>query len=98
MISKSLLLTLMSQSDLVNASVTDDGRIQLFVAEPDLDGAMSISGGLASELGIKSEGRATSVQDISLTERGLQNAISVIDSAMKYVDSQRADLGAKQTV
>jgi flagellin len=85
------------QSDLVNASVTDDGRIQLFVAEPDLDGAMSISGGLASELGIKSEGRVTSVQDISLTSvAGSQNAISVIDSAMKYVDSQRADLGAKQ--
>ncbi|MFA0312686.1 flagellin [Vibrio splendidus] len=85
------------QSDLVNASVTDDGRIQLFVAEPDLDGAMSISGGLASELGIKNEGRATSVQDISLTSvAGSQNAISVIDSAMKYVDSQRADLGAKQ--
>ncbi|UOE85332.1 flagellin [Vibrio splendidus] len=85
------------QSDLVNASVTDDGRIQLFVAEPDLEGAMSISGGLVSELGIKSEGRATSVQDISLMSvAGSQNAISVIDSAMKYVDSQRADLGAKQ--
>ena len=85
------------QSDLLNASVTDDGRLQLFVAEPDLDGAMSISGGLASELGIKNEGRATSVQDISLTSvAGSQNAISVIDSAMKYVDSQRADLGAKQ--
>ncbi|PME39692.1 flagellin, partial [Vibrio sp. 10N.286.55.E12] len=85
------------QSDLVNASVTDEGRLQLFVAEPDLEGAMSISGGLASELGIKSEGRATSVQDVSLTSvAGSQNAISVIDSAMKYVDSQRADLGAKQ--
>ena len=85
------------QSDLVNASVTDEGRLQLFVAEPDLEGSMSISGGLASELGIKSEGRTTSVQDISLTSvAGSQNAISVIDSAMKYVDSQRADLGAKQ--
>ena len=85
------------QSDLVNASVTDEGRLQLFVAEPDLEGAMSISGGLASELGIKSEGRPTSVQDVSLTSvAGSQNAISVIDSAMKYVDSQRADLGAKQ--
>ncbi|MEZ8986901.1 flagellin [Vibrio cyclitrophicus FF160] len=85
------------QSDLLNASVTDEGRLQLFVAEPDLEGAMSISGGLASELGIKSEGRPTSVQDISLmTIAGSQNAISVIDSAMKYVDSQRADLGAKQ--
>ncbi|MDN3614397.1 flagellin [Vibrio gallaecicus] len=85
------------QSHLVNASVTDDGRIQMFVAEPDLEGSMSISGGLASELGINSEGRKTSVQDIDLTSvAGSQNAISILDSALTYVDSQRADLGAKQ--
>lgn len=85
------------QSHLVNASVTDDGRLQVFVAEPDLEGPMSISGGLASELGISSEGRDTTVQDIDLTSvAGSQNAISVLDSALTYVDSQRADLGAKQ--
>jgi len=85
------------QSHLVNASVTDDGRLQVFVAEPDLEGPMSISGGLASELGISSEGRDTTVQDVDLTSvAGSQNAISVLDSALTYVDSQRADLGAKQ--
>ena len=85
------------QSDLVNASVTDEGRMQIFVAEPDLEGAMSISGSLASELGLKSEGRTSLVQDIDLnTVAGSQNAIGVIDSAMQYVDSQRADSGAKQ--
>ncbi|MEZ9601194.1 flagellin [Vibrio sp. 10N.286.46.A8] len=106
------------QSDLINASVTDEGRLQVFVAEPDLDGEMRISGGLASELGFKIDapegqettttadgkvvpapavGRTTLVQDIDLnTVAGSQNAISVIDSAMQYVDSQRADLGAKQ--
>ncbi|GMM90275.1 flagellin [Vibrio fortis] len=86
------------QSDLINASVTDDGRLQVFVAEPDLQqGSMSISGGLASELGLKSEGRQTTVQDIDLmTVAGSQNAISIIDSALTYVDSQRSDLGAKQ--
>ena len=85
------------QSDLINASVTDDGRLQVFVAEPDLQqGSMSISGGLASELGLKSEGRQTTVQDIDLmTVAGSQNAISIIDSALTYVDSQRSDLGAK---
>ncbi|MFA0709283.1 flagellin, partial [Vibrio sp. 10N.222.48.A3] len=94
------------------------GRIQVFVAEPDLDGEMRISGGLASELGFKNDapegqettttadgkvvpapavGRTTLVQDVDLnTVAGSQNAISVIDSAMQYVDSQRADLGAKQ--
>ncbi|MBW3696357.1 flagellin [Vibrio sp. T187] len=85
------------QSHLVNASVTEDGRLQVFVAEPDLEGPMSISGGLASELGISSEGRDTTVQDVDLTSvAGSQNAISVLDAALTYVDSQRADLGAKQ--
>jgi len=52
---------------------------------------------LASELGLKSEGRQTTVQDIDLmTVAGSQNAISIIDSALTYVDSQRSDLGAKQ--
>lgn len=86
------------QSDMINASVTDDGRLQVFVAEPDLQqGSMSISGGLASELGLKSDARQTTVQDIDLmTVAGSQNAISIIDSALTYVDSQRSDLGAKQ--
>ncbi|SEG74015.1 flagellin [Vibrio hangzhouensis] len=85
------------QSDLVSASVGDSGELQIFVAEPDLEGDMSISGNLASELGLNNEGVATTVQDIDMTTvTGSQNAISVIDSALKYVDSQRADLGAKQ--
>ena len=85
------------QSDLVSASVGDNGELQIFVAEPDLEGDMSISGNLASELGLNNEGVATTVQDIDMTTvSGSQNAISVIDSALKYVDSQRADLGAKQ--
>ena len=85
------------QSDKVNASVTGDGRIQFFISEPDLEGELSVSGSLASELGIDSTGREVTVEDISMmTVAGSQNAISVIDAAMNYVDSQRADLGAKQ--
>ncbi|GAL22532.1 MULTISPECIES: flagellin [Vibrio] len=85
------------QSDLVSASVGDNGELQIFVAEPALEGDMTISGNLASELGLSSEGTLTTVQDIDMTTvAGSQNAISVIDSALKYVDSQRADLGAKQ--
>ncbi|MGF1755384.1 flagellin [Vibrio makurazakiensis] len=85
------------QSHQISASVTEDGRLQVFVAEPDLEGPMTISGGLATELDLQSAGRATTVQDIDLnTVAGSQNAISVVDSALQYVDSQRADLGAKQ--
>ncbi len=85
------------QSDLVNASVTEDGKLQVFVAKPNIHGEISFSGGLASDLGINDEPIKTTVQDIDLTSvQGSQNAISVLDSALQYVDSQRADLGAKQ--
>ncbi|EMQ2878111.1 flagellin [Vibrio navarrensis] len=85
------------QSDLINASVSEDGKLQIFVAEPNVKGEISISGGLASELGLSDEPIKTTVQDVDLrTVQGSQNAISVIDAALKYVDSQRADLGAKQ--
>ncbi|WMN87974.1 flagellin [Vibrio parahaemolyticus] len=85
------------QSDMINASVSEDGKLQIFVAHPNVQGDISISGGLASELGLNSEPVRTSVQDIDMTTvQGSQNAISVLDSALKYVDSQRADLGAKQ--
>ncbi|MDV6253147.1 flagellin [Vibrio sp. EA2] len=85
------------QSDMINASVSEDGKLQIFVAHPNVQGDISISGGLASELGLNSEPVRTSVQDIDMTSvQGSQNAISVLDSALKYVDSQRADLGAKQ--
>ncbi|MDP5254275.1 MULTISPECIES: flagellin [unclassified Vibrio] len=85
------------QSDLVNASVTEDGKLQVFVAKPNIHGEISFSGGLASDLGIVDEPVKTTVQDIDLTSvQGSQNAISVLDAALQYVDSQRADLGAKQ--
>ncbi|MCW8347664.1 flagellin [Vibrio sp. ZSDZ65] len=85
------------QSDKVNASVGDNGELQIFIAEPDLEGDLSISGGLASDLGLSNEATQMTVQDIDMTTvAGSQNGISVIDSALKYVDSQRADLGAKQ--
>ncbi|CAH1587959.1 flagellin [Vibrio rotiferianus] len=85
------------QSDLINASVGEDGNLQIFVAEPNVKGDISISGGLASDLGFTGEPIATTVQDIDMTSvQGSQNAIGVLDAALKYVDSQRADLGAKQ--
>ncbi|HAS6349804.1 flagellin [Vibrio sp. IRLE0018] len=85
------------QSDYINASVSEDGKLQIFVAQPNVKGPISISGSLASELGLSDEPIATTVQDLDLRSvQGSQNAISVIDSALKYVDSQRADLGAKQ--
>ncbi|KGY11673.1 flagellin [Vibrio tubiashii] len=86
------------QTDKFKASVDQDGRLQLFAAEPNLEGNLNISGGLASELGLAGgPGVATTVQNIDVrTAGGAQNAVGIIDAALKYVDSQRADLGAKQ--
>ncbi len=66
------------QSDMINASVSEDGKLQVFVAHPNVQGEISISGGLASDLGLSDEPVRTSVQDIDMTTvQGSQNAISV---------------------
>ncbi|SHE89425.1 flagellin [Vibrio gazogenes] len=86
------------QVDDVTASVDDDGHLQLFMAEPNLQGNLSISGGLATELGLNGgPGQNTTVQTTDITNVGnSQNSVGVLDAALQYVDSQRADLGAKQ--
>ncbi|MFG0606479.1 flagellin [Vibrio mimicus] len=86
------------QTDLFKASVDQDGKLQIFVSEPNVQGNFNISGGLATELGLNGgPGVKTTVQDIDITSvGGSQNAVGIIDAALKYVDSQRADLGAKQ--
>lgn len=86
------------QADLFKASVDQEGKLQIFVAEPNIEGNFNISGGLATELGLNGgPGVKTTVQDIDITSvGGSQNAVGIIDAALKYVDSQRADLGAKQ--
>ncbi len=86
------------QTDIFKASVDEDGKLQVFIAQPDLAQDFNISGGLAGELGLNTEsGKYVTVQDIDVTSvGGSQNAVGIIDAALKYVDSQRADLGAKQ--
>lgn len=86
------------QTDLLKASVDEDGKLQVFVAEPNIEGDLAISGGLATELGLAGgPGEKTTVQKIDMrTVGGSQNAVGILDAALKYIDSQRADLGAKQ--
>jgi flagellin len=88
------------QTDAISASVSENGELQVFVPENEiLEGKnLYFYGALAHELGLSpnSELRAT-VQDIDVTTvGGSQNAISIVDSALKYIDSQRASLGALQ--
>ncbi|MGF1908049.1 flagellin [Vibrio kasasachensis] len=86
------------QTDLLKTSVDEDGKLQMFAAEPNLQGSITFGGGLASELGLTTgPGTKETVQSIDVTSvGGAQNSVGIIDSALKYVDSQRADLGAKQ--
>lgn len=86
------------QNESIKASVDHDGKLQLFIAEPAIEGDLTITGNLAQELGLAGgPGQKTTVQDADVTTvGGSQNAVAVLDSALRYVDAQRADLGAKQ--
>ncbi|CDU08647.1 Polar flagellin F [Vibrio coralliirubri] len=84
------------QTDLVSASVNDDGQLQIYMSGEDTAGTISFSGSLASELSM-SAGYYESVDDINVTDvGGAQRAVSILDTAMKYVDSHRSELGAMQ--
>ncbi|MDD1823668.1 flagellin [Photobacterium sp. ZSDE20] len=84
------------QTDLVSASVNDDGQLQIYMSGDDTAGTISFSGSLAGELSM-SAGYYESVDDINVTDvGGAQRAVSILDTAMKYVDSHRSELGAMQ--
>ncbi|NLS13218.1 flagellin [Vibrio sp. SM6] len=84
------------QSGDVKASVGEDGRLQVFASSQAVKGKIEFSGDLANTLNM-GEGRAKTVNDVDVTSvAGSQEAVSIIDSALKEVDSQRASLGAFQ--
>ncbi|MCC4782702.1 flagellin [Vibrio splendidus] len=84
------------QTDLVSASVNDEGQLQIYMSGENTAGTISFSGSLASELSM-SAGYYESVDDINVTDvGGAQRAVSILDTAMKYVDSHRSELGAMQ--
>ncbi|RXJ72905.1 flagellin [Veronia nyctiphanis] len=82
----------------LSASVTEDGELQIFFRDAYVDGNVTFGGGLASSLGITTgAGTAVTAQSIDVsTSGGAQLGVSIIDSALDYIDKQRADLGAKQ--
>ncbi|UPR29383.1 flagellin [Vibrio crassostreae] len=84
------------QQDSVKASVTEDGKLQMFTGNNKVEGEVGFSGGLAGELGIQA-GKDVTVDTIDVTSvGGAQESVAVIDAALKYVDSHRAELGAFQ--
>ncbi|HCE1970030.1 flagellin [Vibrio parahaemolyticus] len=84
------------QTDKVTASVNEKGQLQIFMAGEETAGTISFSGDLASELGMSLKGY-DAVNNLNITTvGGAQQAVAVLDTAMKFVDSQRAELGAYQ--
>jgi flagellin len=84
------------QTDLVRASVNEDGQLQVFAGNNNVEGEVSFSGSLAGELGMQA-GNEVTVNKLDVTSvGGAQESVAVLDSALKYVDSHRAELGAFQ--
>ncbi|MGR5271184.1 flagellin [Vibrio alginolyticus] len=84
------------QNDDVKASVGEDGKLQVFASSQKVEGDVEFSGKLADEIGFGGPKDVT-VKDIDVTTvAGSQEAVAVIDGALKSVDSQRASLGAFQ--
>ncbi|PWI35118.1 flagellin [Vibrio albus] len=84
------------QQDLVKASINEDGQLQVFAGNNNVQGDVSFSGGLAGELGM-SGAQAVTVDDIDVTSvGGAQESVAIVDAALKYVDSHRSELGAFQ--
>ncbi len=84
------------QTDAVSASVNEDGQLQIFMAGKETSGTLSFSGNLADELQMDLKGYE-SVNDSDIgSAGGAQRAVSVLDTALQYVDSHRAELGALQ--
>lgn len=84
------------QSGDVAASVDEDGKMQLFASSEKVSGDVTIGGSLGAEIGFNAAKQVT-VGDVDVSSvGGSQLAVSVIDGALKSVDSQRAELGAFQ--
>ncbi|WP_070962803.1 flagellin [Vibrio sonorensis] len=84
------------QTDLVKASVNEDGQLQVFAGSNKVDSAVAFGGSLAGELSM-GEAKAMTVDTIDVrTVGGAQESVAIIDTALNYVDSHRAELGAFQ--
>lgn len=84
------------QTDVLSASVDENGQLQVFADSDQVTGAVSFSGSFASEVGLQT-GQVVTVNDMSIDSvGGAQLSVSVLDKAMKFVDSHRAELGATQ--
>ncbi|WP_412072895.1 flagellin [Vibrio aestuarianus] len=87
------------QTDMVKASVDEDGKLQVFADGNDIDtSSVAFTGSLATELGLDTPTtKDLTVNNIDVrTVGGSQESVAILDAALKNVDSHRAELGAFQ--
>ncbi|EPE37938.1 flagellin D [Candidatus Photodesmus katoptron] len=84
------------QTNMVKVSVNENGELQIFAGSDKVVGEVSFSGTLADEFDMQI-GKKVVVNAIDVTSvGGAQESVGIIDSALQYVDSHRAELGAFQ--
>ena len=85
------------QQDYIRASVDEDGNMQFYIANIDgLSAEITGTGDFVDQMGEFSV-HQTTVNDIDVTTAGgAQMAVAIVDGALKYLDSHRAELGAFQ--
>lgn len=87
------------QTDKVKASVAEGGVLQLFTDNNKVTDAeaIGISGSLATELNLTNTRKAVTVDTIDVkTVGGAQESVAIVDAALRFVDSHRAEIGAFQ--
>lgn len=84
------------QTEALKTSVNENGELQVYMDNDKIKEGVNFSGSLASELGLSGDtAEVNTVADIDIsTVGGAQKAIGIVDSAVAYIDSKRADLGA----
>ncbi|HCH5604122.1 TPA: flagellin [Vibrio parahaemolyticus] len=85
-----------AQQSVVDASVMQDHQLQFFTSTLNAPEGVTWKGNFADEMDIGS-GELVTVDDLDMsTVGGAQLAISVVDAAIKYVDSHRSEIGGFQ--
>lgn len=80
-------------NDKLSASVTEDGELQIVTGA---GSDATFSGALAGSLSMGTKVDET-IKDVDVSSMGgAQKAVGMIDNAMQFIDSHRAELGAKQ--
>ncbi|MBD8511847.1 flagellin [Photobacterium sp. WH77] len=90
------------QNDQINASVSEKGELQIFSSNGTVGVttgtiAMTDTAGNAVDASIAGTAANITVSQLDVsTVGGAQQAAAILDGAMQFVDSHRAELGAKQ--